>query len=80
MDLSTPNDALPKAASLSCQQRLSNIANFYDKPEITAFVGRAVAQGSESDQQHDVTVYSRDQLINDLLNAYACFRHVRRLS
>lgn len=151
MDLSTPGDALPKGASLSWQQRLSNITNFYDKPDITAYLGgtgravldavaarmresgltpetsyredrldlnvphgdrgvfrytirarsfrspsfawaesgnaaqegkhfRAMAHGSESDQQHDVTGYTRDQLINDLLNAYARFRHVRRLS
>lgn len=41
---------------------------------------RAMAQGSGSDQQHDVTGYTREQLINDLLNAYARFRHARRLS
>jgi choline/glycine/proline betaine transport protein len=35
---------------------------------------------SDSDQQHDVTGYTRDQLINNLLNAYARFRHARRLS
>jgi len=40
---------------------------------------RAMAYGAESDQQHDVTGYTRDQLINDLLKHYARFRHVRRL-
>ena len=41
---------------------------------------RAMAFSSEGDQQHDVTGYTRDQLINDLLNRYAHFRHTRRLS
>lgn len=41
---------------------------------------RAMAYSSEGDQQHDVTGYTRDQLINDLLNRYARFRHARRLS
>ena len=40
---------------------------------------RAVAQSSESDQPHDVTGYSAEQLINDLLNRYARFRHIRRM-
>jgi len=40
---------------------------------------RAMAYSSEGDQQHDVTGYTRDQLINDLLNRYARFRHARRL-
>jgi choline/glycine/proline betaine transport protein len=40
---------------------------------------RAMAYGSGGDQQHDVTGYTRDQLINDLLNRYARFRHLRRL-
>jgi choline/glycine/proline betaine transport protein len=40
---------------------------------------RAMAVSSEGDQQHDVTGYTRDQLINDLLNRYAHFRHARRL-
>ena len=40
---------------------------------------RAMAFSSEGDQQHDVTGYTRDQLINDLLNRYARFRHARRL-
>ena len=39
-----------------------------------------MAHGTEADQQHDVTGYTRDQLINDLLNRYARFRHVRRLA
>lgn len=41
---------------------------------------RAIAYSSEGDQPHDVTGYSRDQLINDLLNRYARFRHARRLA
>jgi choline/glycine/proline betaine transport protein len=41
---------------------------------------RAMAYSSEGDQQHDVTGYSRDQLINDFLNRYARFRHARRLA
>ena len=41
---------------------------------------RAMAASSESEQQHDVTGYTREQLINDLLNHYARFRHLRRLS
>jgi len=40
---------------------------------------RAMALTSESEQQHDVTGYTHEQLINDLLNHYARFRHVRRL-
>jgi choline/glycine/proline betaine transport protein len=40
---------------------------------------RAMAFSSEGDQQHDVTGYTREQLINDLLNRYARFRHARRL-
>jgi len=41
---------------------------------------RAMAYSSEGDQSHDVTGYTREQLINDLLNRYARFRHARRLS
>ncbi|MEW9856515.1 BCCT family transporter [Novosphingobium sp. M1R2S20] len=41
---------------------------------------RAMAQTSEGDQPHDVTGFTRDQLINDLLNRYARFRHARRLA
>lgn len=40
---------------------------------------RALATGVEGEQQHDVTGYTRDQLIDDLLNHYAQFRHVRRI-
>ncbi|MDT9600240.1 BCCT family transporter [Sphingosinicella rhizophila] len=40
---------------------------------------RAVASSSNSDQSHDVTGYDLDQLINDLLNRYARFRHARRI-
>jgi choline/glycine/proline betaine transport protein len=40
---------------------------------------RAMAQGSEADQPHDVTGFNGDQLINDLLNRYARFRQARRL-
>jgi choline/glycine/proline betaine transport protein len=39
-----------------------------------------VASTSESDQPHDVTGYTGDQLINDLLNGYARFRHARRIA
>ncbi|OYO30122.1 choline transporter [Janthinobacterium sp. PC23-8] len=41
---------------------------------------RAMAASSEGEQQHDVTGYTSDQLINDLLNQYARFRHVRRIT
>ena len=40
---------------------------------------RAVASSPDGDQSHDVTGYSADQLINDLLNRYARFRHARRM-
>jgi len=40
---------------------------------------RAMASGAEGEPQHDVTGYTRDQLINDLLKRYTQFRHVRRL-
>lgn len=40
---------------------------------------RAMASSSEGDQPHDVTGYTREQLINDLLNRYARFRHARRI-
>jgi len=40
---------------------------------------RAMA-GSSEGVPHDVTGYTRDQLINDLLNKYARFRNARRLS
>lgn len=39
---------------------------------------RAMAQTTEVDQPHDVTGYTRDQVINELLNRYARFRHTRR--
>lgn len=41
---------------------------------------RAMAHSSEGDQPHDVTGLTQDQLINDLLNRYARFRHTRRLT
>lgn len=41
---------------------------------------RAMAHSSEGDQPHDVTGFTREQLINDLLNRYARFRHKRRLA
>lgn len=41
---------------------------------------RAMAHCSEGDQPHDVAGYSREQLINDLLNRYARLRHKRRLA
>jgi len=40
---------------------------------------RAVASSSDSAQSRDVTGYDPGQLINDLLNRYARFRHVRRM-
>lgn len=40
---------------------------------------RAVASSADSDHSHDVTGYSADRLINDLLNRYARFRHARRI-
>ncbi|WP_431470386.1 BCCT family transporter [Sphingosinithalassobacter sp. LHW66-3] len=40
---------------------------------------RAMASSSEGDQPHDVTGFSGDQIINDLLNRYARFRHTRRM-
>ncbi|HEY9091797.1 BCCT family transporter [Parasphingorhabdus sp.] len=41
---------------------------------------RAMAHSSEGDQPHDVSGFTQDQLINDLLNRYARFRHARRLA
>jgi len=41
---------------------------------------RAMAHTSEGDQPHDVTGFTRDQVIDDLLNRYARFRHTRRLA
>lgn len=41
---------------------------------------RAMASGSEGEQQHDVTGYTREQLIGDLLERYAQFRQLRRLA
>ena len=41
---------------------------------------RAMARTAEGETPHDVTGFTRDQLINDLLNRYARFRHTRRLS
>lgn len=49
-------------------------------PEQVRLHFRAVAQSSESDQPHDVTGYSNEQIINDLLNRYARFRHTRRMT
>ena len=40
---------------------------------------RVMANSSEGDQPHDVTGYTREQLINDLVNRYARFRHARRI-
>lgn len=40
---------------------------------------RAVASSPDSDQSQDVTGYSTERLINDLLNRYARFRHARRM-
>lgn len=41
---------------------------------------RAMARSSEGDQPHDITGFGREQVINDLLNRYAHFRHVRHLA
>ena len=41
---------------------------------------RAVAHSSDGEQPHDVTGYTDEQLINDLLNRYARFRHARRMT
>lgn len=41
---------------------------------------RAMARWFDSDQQHDVTGYTGDQLINHLLHAYGRFRQARRMS
>ena len=40
---------------------------------------RALAQSSEGDQPHDVTGFTREQIINDLLTRYAHFRQARRM-
>lgn len=150
MDLSIDASASPADASLSWQQRLASITNFYDRQQIAAFLAstagpaidavaaqmresgfepevsmtadrldldvphgdrgvfrytirarsfrspsfawaeseapdpgsrhyRAMATSSEGDQAHDVTGYTREQLINDLLKRYTRFRHIRRL-
>ncbi len=41
---------------------------------------RAMAHTSQGETPHDVTGFSRDQLITDLLNRYARFRHSRRMA
>ncbi|MXO69317.1 BCCT family transporter [Altererythrobacter marinus] len=41
---------------------------------------RAMAHSSEGEHTHDVTGYTAAQLIHDLLNRYAHFRHARRLA
>ena len=41
---------------------------------------RAVAHSSEGEPAHDVTGLSDEQLINDLLNRYARFRHAWRMT
>ncbi len=40
---------------------------------------RAIAKGNEDGPSHDVTGYTETQLIHDLLNRYARFRHKRRI-
>lgn len=40
---------------------------------------RAMAHSSDGNEQHDVTGYTSEQLINDLLKHYTRFRHARRL-
>jgi choline/glycine/proline betaine transport protein len=49
-------------------------------PERARLHYRAMAHSSESGEPHDVTGYSNEQLINDLLNRYAHFRHIRRMA
>jgi choline/glycine/proline betaine transport protein len=41
---------------------------------------RAIAASNDEDRQRDVTGYTNEQLINDLLSQYARFRHIRRVS
>ena len=41
---------------------------------------RAIASSNEEDRQRDVTGYTNEQLINDLLSQYTRFRHIRRVS
>ena len=41
---------------------------------------RVLAQSSEGDQPHDITGFTRDQLINDFLTRYAHFRQARRMA
>lgn len=41
---------------------------------------RVLAQSSEGDQAHDVTGFTRDQLINDFLTRYGHFRQARRMA
>ncbi len=41
---------------------------------------RAMAQSPQGDQPHDVTGYSREQLIHEIVSRYAMFRHVRRMA
>ncbi len=40
---------------------------------------RAIARSSEGDQPHDVTGFGPEQVINDMLNRYAHFRHAHNL-
>jgi choline/glycine/proline betaine transport protein len=49
-------------------------------PERERLNYRAVAHSSEGQQPHDVTGLTDEQLINDLLNRYARFRHSRRMT
>lgn len=41
---------------------------------------RAMAHTSQGETPHDITGFSRDQIITDLLNRYARFRHSRRMA
>ena len=41
---------------------------------------RAMAQSPQDDQPHDVTGYTQEQLIHEVVGRYAAFRHVRRLA
>ncbi|MBT0670132.1 BCCT family transporter [Novosphingobium profundi] len=41
---------------------------------------RAMAQSPHGDQPHDVTGYTPDQLIHEIVHRYAAFRHLRRIA
>jgi len=41
---------------------------------------RAMAQSPQGDQPRDVTGYTREQLIHEIVGRYASFRHIRRMA